>query len=274
MSYIFLDIDGTLYSPEINAVPYSAMDAMKQAKEKGHKLFVCTGRSLSAAKLFLNLDVDGFVFSAGAVVYIEGKRVHDRSMSEVEIDELIKLADKYELGYCLEGNAGAYYDERAYRHVYGYFSKSAKNEDEGKIIMEENCYYTLEHRDNSDKVAKICFYANDELQLNQMKTDLPKEFQALVTLRNPRIKSHCVEISYRTETKSSAAKLVCEKYGATLKDAIGIGDSSNDYEMIRDCGVGIAMGNASDDAKEVANFITTDILEDGIYNAFKQYNLI
>ncbi|MEG0177085.1 HAD family hydrolase [Anaerorhabdus sp.] len=274
MSYIFLDIDGTLYSPQINAVPYSAMDALKQAKANGHKLFVCTGRSLSAAKLFLNLDVDGFVFSAGAVVYVEGKRIHDHSMSEEEINKLIKIAEKYELGYCLEGNAGAYYDPRAYRHVFEYFSKSAKNEEEGKQIMEANCYYPLEYRDKTDRIAKICFYANEEKYIDQMKTDLPAEFQALTTLRNPRIRSHCVEISYRTETKSTAAKLVCEKFGATLKDAIGIGDSSNDFEMIRDCGIGIAMGNGSDDIKEVADYITTEILDDGIYNALKHYNII
>lgn len=274
MSYIFLDIDGTLYSPQINAVPYSAMEAMKQAKANGHKLFVCTGRSLSAAKLFLNLDVDGFVFSAGAVVYVQGKRIHDRSMSEKEIEQLIEIAKKHNLGYCLEGNAGAYYDEKAFRHVFDYFSKSAKNMEEGKEIMQSNCYYPLEYRDKSDRVAKICFYGEDEMFINQMKTDLPPEFQALTTLRNPRIRSHCVEISYRTETKSTAAKLVCETFDASLEEAIGIGDSSNDYEMIRDCGIGIAMGNGSADIKEVADYITTDILEDGIYNALKHYEII
>ncbi|MFV0551550.1 MAG: Cof-type HAD-IIB family hydrolase [Anaerorhabdus sp.] len=274
MKYIFLDIDGTLYSPKINAVPYSAMDALKKAKENGHKLFVCTGRSLSAAKLFLNLDVDGFVFSAGAVVYVHGKRVHDKAFRKEDIVLVRKLASLFNLGYCLEGNAGAYYDEVAYCHIYEYFSGAAKNVEEGIEIMRSNCYFPIEYYDENDRVSKICVYAEDEHMIEQLKKELPEEFNCLTTLRNPKIKSHCVEISYKTETKGTAAKIVCEAYGATLKDAIAIGDSSNDFEMIRDCGIGISMGNGSEDIKEIADYITTDILDDGIENAFKHYGII
>lgn len=274
MKYIFLDIDGTLYSPKINGVPYSAMEALKKAKENGHKLFVCTGRSLSAAKLFLNLDVDGFIFSAGAVVYVHGKRVHDRAFELSDIELIRKVAEKFNLGYCLEGNAGAYYDENAYRHIYEYFSGTAKNIEEGLETMRANCYFPVEYYDQNDRVSKVCLYAEDEAVINQMKSELPEEYNCLTTLRNPRIRSHCVEISYKSETKGTAAKIVCEAYGATLEDAIGIGDSSNDYEMIRDCGIGIAMGNGSDDIKAIADYITADILEDGIEKAFKHYGII
>lgn len=274
MKYIFLDIDGTLYSPKINAVPYSALEALKKAKENGHKLFVCTGRSLSAAKLFLNFDVDGFVFSAGAVVYVKGKRIHDKPIKTADLNHIREIAAKKSLGFCLEGNAGAYYDEAAFRHIYGYFSGSCINMEEGLEIMRSNCYFPLEYYDENDRISKVCVYADHEDALNELKQSLPDEFNCLTTLRNPQIKSHCVEVSYKTETKGTAAKLVCEAFGATLADAIGIGDSSNDFEMIRDCGIGIAMGNASEDVKEIADFITADILEDGIEYAFKHFGII
>lgn len=43
--YIFLDVDGTLYSNELRGTPQSALDAIHQARENGHKVFLCTGRT-------------------------------------------------------------------------------------------------------------------------------------------------------------------------------------------------------------------------------------
>lgn len=274
MKYIFIDIDGTLYSPEINAVPYSAMDAIKKAKENGHKLFVCTGRSLSAASLFLNLDVDGFVFSVGSVIYVNRKRIYDSPLTNEQVDEIIKVAQRDKLGICIEGNAGAYYDELASNHIYNYFASSANNVDEGNKMVIENGFFSMNHRDKRDNIYKACLYANNENEIDKVRKDLPEGFQCLVTMRNMAIDSICAEVTLKTITKSTAAKIVCESYGATLADAIAIGDSLNDYEMIRDCGIGVAMGNGCDEIKEIAQYVTTDILDDGIYNAFKHLKLI
>lgn len=274
MKYIFIDIDGTLYSPEINAVPYSAMDAIKKAKDNGHKLFVCTGRSLSAASLFLNLDVDGFVFSVGSVIYVNHKRIFDSPLTNEQVEEIIKVANRNKLGICIEGNAGAYYDERASNHIYNYFASSANNIDEGAKMVIDNGFFTMENRDLRDHIYKACLYAKNENEIEKVKNDMPEGFQCLVTMRNMELDSICAEVTLAAITKSTAAQIVCESYGATLNDAIAIGDSLNDFEMIKDCGIGVAMGNGCDEIKEIAQFVTTDILEDGIYNAFKHLELI
>ena len=49
--YIFLDVDGTLYSPKLGEIPESAMEAIRLAREEGHKIFLCTGRSLAEENL-------------------------------------------------------------------------------------------------------------------------------------------------------------------------------------------------------------------------------
>ena len=59
-----------------------------------------------------------------------------------------------------------------------------------------------------------------------------------------------------------------------MEHSIGIGDSLNDTELIKAAAVGIAMGNASKEIKELADYITTDVDKDGIYNAFKHFNII
>ena len=65
-----------------------------------------------------------------------------------------------------------------------------------------------------------------------------------------------------------------EYLGINKEDTYAIGDSINDLEMLQCVGHGIAMGNATQVAKDVAEYVTTDIHEDGIYNALKHYGLI
>ena len=62
--------------------------------------------------------------------------------------------------------------------------------------------------------------------------------------------------------------------GAPMKNSIAVGDSGNDLEMIKAAGVGVCMGNGSDDVKAAADLVTTDVNDDGIYNAFVKLGLI
>jgi hydroxymethylpyrimidine pyrophosphatase-like HAD family hydrolase len=57
---------------------------------------------------------------------------------------------------------------------------------------------------------------------------------------------------HRDATKINAIKILCEKWGITISDVVAFGDDSNDIDMLRGCGKGIAMGNAIDAVKEVS----------------------
>ena len=83
-----------------------------------------------------------------------------------------------------------------------------------------------------------------------------------------------LEITMKEYNKSTAAKIVLDHYGLTYEDAVGIGDSDNDFELLRDCGIGIAMGNALPKELEIADYITDTVDNDGIYKAFEHYDLI
>jgi hydroxymethylpyrimidine pyrophosphatase-like HAD family hydrolase len=65
-----------------------------------------------------------------------------------------------------------------------------------------------------------------------------------------------------------------EMIGVTQEEIIAFGDGHNDAEMLRFAGIGVAMGNAEDDTKAVADFVTADIDDDGIYKALKHFELI
>ena len=62
--------------------------------------------------------------------------------------------------------------------------------------------------------------------------------------------------------------------GIQPEEIIAFGDAENDLEMIRFAGIGVAMGNAEESVKAIADFVTADIDDDGIEKALKHYNLI
>ena len=74
--------------------------------------------------------------------------------------------------------------------------------------------------------------------------------------------------------KGTAIERFMEHIGAPISDSIAFGDSGNDLEMMHCAGIAVAMGNATDPIKKVADYVTTAVDKDGIYNAFVHLGLI
>ncbi|WP_233524333.1 HAD hydrolase family protein [Thomasclavelia ramosa] len=62
--------------------------------------------------------------------------------------------------------------------------------------------------------------------------------------------------------------------GADVPDTISFGDAKIDLSMFELCAYNVAMGNGGDEIKEAADYLTTDVNDDGLYNAFKYLKLI
>ena len=75
-------------------------------------------------------------------------------------------------------------------------------------------------------------------------------------------------------TKKHAIEVLLDYLGADQKDTISFGDAKIDLSMFELCAYNVAMGNGGPEIKEAADYITTDVDEDGLYNAFKYLNLI
>lgn len=271
--YVFLDIDGTLFSPQLGKIPDSAMEAVKQARANGSKVFLCTGRSLAGCNKYLTMDVDGFVFAAGAMVYADHQRIYDRPLSK-EDEQLIKhIAHEEGMGYAAEGQAGGYCDPFAYEVLGRYFGglDAAENVQQQKIS--ENGFYPEYYEHPDEKIYKVCTYVLHGRDFDTLRKRLPEEYNLTVTVRDPDF-DDCAEITAASITKATGIQRVLDYYGAAKEDSIGIGDSENDIPMIEYCGLGIAMGNAMEAVKKKADWVTTPILEDGILNAFKYAGVI
>ena len=83
--------------------------------------------------------------------------------------------------------------------------------------------------------------------------------------------AHYCEITHIDATKGKAILALCEHWGIDIRDVRAVGDQDNDIEMIKTAGIGVAMGNATQGLKDVADFITKTVDDDGIVYAVEKF---
>lgn len=273
---IFLDIDGTLYSTKIGKIPNSAEQAIQLARKNGHKVFLCTGRALSEIQKYLNYEIDGFILGAGGMVYADGKRIYDHPIPKEDVTRIKRTILKNDLGYCLEGAAGSYCSKVGYEYLLKYFSGGETNrEKQVELCMENGTYPETFGSEDNDHIYKICAFGPAWNPLfPKLEKYLEKPFILTKSVEHTDQQLCIGEVTNGSVTKGTAIEKILDYYNLQSFNAIGIGDSANDIPMFKVCGTSVAMGNAAEEAKKEADYITTDILDDGIWNAFVHFGLI
>lgn len=274
--YIFLDIDGTLYSTKIGKIPSSAKKAIELARKNGHKIFLCTGRSLAEVQKYLNYEVDGFILGAGGMVYADGKRIYDHPIEKANVTRIKKTILSCGLGYCMEGSAGAYCSPVGYEYLLRYFSGGETDREKQIALCMENGTYPEEFgSEENDHIYKICAYGPEWMpKYEELRKKLEKPFILTKALELKEEKLCIGEVTNADVNKGVGIQKVLEHYDAENFNAIGIGDSANDIPMFKAVGISVAMGNGQDEIKAMADFVTKDILDDGIQYAFEHFELI
>ncbi|MDI9539912.1 MAG: HAD family hydrolase [Bacillota bacterium] len=264
--YVFVDIDGTLLDNSTNRIPDSALEAINLAKENGHKVFICTGRSIpSVTKNFLELNIDGIVASCGSHIIIDGVKEYFCPMPKKYMEPIVSYFLSNDIGFMLEGEKENYLYcanniNEVEKQLYAFMFT------DGIIVPFDN------FQGNYEEITKISFFTLKKDLADIMLSKLGSEFMSHYDNWYPGV--YTGEIVYKKNTKASGIDFIINKNNHPLEKVIAIGDSLNDYEMIVHAGIGVAMGNAVSELKEVADFITTSVDDDGLYNCFRKYKLI
>lgn len=122
------------------------------------------------------------------------------------------------------------------------------------------------------QMAKVVFVTDDVAAAETALAELGEDF-AVVGGTIPLAFAASGEVAPRGVHKGAAIGAILERLDIDPADAIGVGDNWNDAEMFEVCGTAIAMGNAVDGVKALADQVTTSI-DDGIWNAFERNRLI
>ncbi len=266
---VFLDIDGTLLY-EGRPISEKTAQALRQAKDNGHYLCICTGRAYSEMPEEMK-EFDGVISAAGACVMWKKKVLLAEYFSEEEKKLAAGLLEDIGAVYIMEGFENLYMKkeirERFFREMEG-------REEQEKFLLSFflktlPCTSIRE----MDKVHKCSFFYAEK-DNNWLKENLKKWGMTATTFSQSETRGNSGEVTKTASTKGTAVRYLSGYLGVPIEDTIAIGDSENDLEMIRAAGIGIAMGNSSDYVKEAADDVTKSVAEDGVYHAFRKYGLI
>ena len=257
---VFFDIDGTLVSFNTHKISDSSKEAIRLLKEKGIKVFIATGRIKNHINNIDNLVFDGYITANGFDCYIGDKRIYRHNIAKEEIYSLIDYLKNKELFPCsIMINSGIFVN-----YVTKEVEEVAKSINL-PIPAVDNYYEFLENN------------INDILQIN-LFVDRKKEKELMLKIFKNCDSSRWHEAFADVNTKGGGKHIgmdkVIEYYGIKLEETIAFGDGGNDISMIKHANIGVAMGNANKELKEVADYITDDVDNDGVFNALKHFNII
>ena len=270
--YVFLDVDGTLVNFR-GEVPDSAVLAINKAQANGHKIMLATGRQKSQIHKFLfeKINFDGIVGSSGAYIEYGGKVIFESRPTKEKLSEMIDFFDKYKIPYFIQSTDKLIALKWCYDTIYAYFEA----EGAGKATL-DSVFGNTEVVDDPkalECVEKAAYYYSP-LSIDEVQQELGDYYYVVSYSLGSGQNLYHGEITFDGVNKAVGIEKFMAAAGAPMKNSIAIGDSGNDLEMIKAAGIGVCMGNGSDDVKAVADVVTTTVDEGGIYNAFVQLGLI
>ena len=124
-------------------------------------------------------------------------------------------------------------------------------------------------RTHPGEVIKINLYHRDKISRDKNFARISK-----MNLSISFAEAFNLEMSPANVTKGSGLAELCELLNLDLSEAVAIGDADNDKEILQTAGLGVAMGNASDEIKKIADFVTDDNDHDGVASAIEKFFLI
>lgn len=260
ISAIFFDIDGTLVSFNTHKISDSSKRAIKELKEKGIKVFVATGRIKMQINNLDDLEFDGYITANGHNCYIGDKEIYKNVISPNTVRSLLDYLKNEEKFPCSIMTKNEFF--------INYIDDKVKRLYEGvelEIPIIENYHKFVE--ENINDILQINIFVDE----NKEKELMEKVF---TDCESSRWHPAFADINKKGGGKGIGVDKIIEYYKIDISETMAFGDGGNDITMIEHCAVGIAMGNANDRLKKVADYITDNVDNDGIYKALKHFNII
>lgn len=264
---IAIDIDGTLLNDK-HEITAEVHDAIQQAKKKGVKIVLCSGRAIGGVQRYIKeLDLNG---EDDFVAAFNGGLVQKASSKEVVMRNTLGLEDLRSL----------YHLSRELKTTINFFDESkiyAMDKDisrytvlDAYLLEIDLCYRKLEDLPIDLNISKIIFVDEPE-HLEKVIAAIPAAFWEKYAM----FKSlpFYFEFLHPQANKGNAVREIAQLLNIKREEIMCIGDSGNDVSMIQYAGCGVAMGNAMDETKKHADYITLTNNESGVAQAIREFVL-
>lgn len=276
---IFLDVDGTIIDHGARIAP-STVTAIRAARAAGHLVYLCTGRAAGDIHPRVSeIGFDGAVTNGGAFAQCGETVIYEHRMDRADVDRLIEFFESEDTHYFLQSHEHIYASDSAVvalnRFLAAQRAQGATDPDADRwegAIEEAAVWHRPLQDANLDDIAKAVFASERVDMVEHAQRSLGRRFQ-VVRGSMPLPGGSNGEISQRGVDKGSGIQRVLEELGIDAADAVGIGDSWNDREMFQVVGTSVAMGNADPELQQLADRVTTSVLDDGVQGALVSLGL-
>lgn len=250
------DIDGTLLDDNKN-LSETTKKAIKNLKKR-HEVAIATGRNRTMAmEVIKELEISNYIVCNGAAAYYQNDTIYSNSLDKRELNQLIEMAD-----------------ENGHQMIYETVDHLRRRNKEPNSRMKEGMHHVgfpvpefdREYYKNQSLVQCLLFYTKEEAKLY--------EENIFSQFRFVRWHDYGVDVLPVDGSKYETITRLAQHIGISNQNIIAFGDGFNDLEMLRHVGTGVAMGNAKDEVKKVADIVTSSNGDDGICTALKKMNFL
>jgi len=259
---IVSDIDGTILNEKCECSP-SVRKALDEAKANGVKVVLATGRMFAGAdpvRAELGLETPVICYQ-GAMVRKGDDILYQNAVDHNLAREIIEISREKNF------------------HLNLYNDDTLIVEDDNKRYMEDytkgrfTTYETVKSFDDVklNNVSKLLCITYNEDEIISLQKELSARFKGKLAI----VRSHkyYLEFTDINATKGDALNFLKKLWNIKTDEVFASGDQDNDYEMLKNAGVRVAMGNASEKLKTIADFICPSVNEDGLACAIRKYVL-
>ena len=257
---LFFDIDGTLVSFQTHSIPSSTIKALEIAHAKGIKIFIATGRPSQIINNLSELQernlIDGYITMNGAYCFVDDQIIYKSPIPADDLKALVKIFKEknYSSFFVSEHRIAACQPNDLLRQIF----YESLHVDEVSVI-------SFEEAAKEDTLQITSFFTEQE-----EKVLLPYIPNCEVARWHPAF----TDITAKGNTKQKGIDEFIRHFGFRLEETMAFGDGGNDISMLRHAAIGVAMGQAAEEVKHSADFVTASVNDDGIWNAMKHFEII
>ncbi len=248
---VSFDMDMTLLNHADWQIPDSAKEALKRL-QKNYYVVIATGRDMDAkysTGLTELVKPDAVIHLNGTKITVGGKLIYEHRMKKELVEGLLRFTEGKDFAMGVSVGTEDYYMNPEYvtRHDWIRWRQSDRCfRDPWKLL---------------DMPVLTMAYMGKEPGTKLVEAAFPEVKLPLFSSREG------ADVIERNISKAGGLRKLCEYWGVPPEQTVAFGDSMNDYEIIRMAGIGVAMGNARDELKMAADYVTASVGEDGVWKA-------
>lgn len=252
---IFFDIDGTLVDSATGRVPDKTFEALRRLQENGILLCIATGRPPVVIPDFGSFQFDAYCTFNGSLCYTESEVIHSNPLSHADVTKVLENASAIGRPVSV-----ATRDRMAANGI-------DKDLTDYYLLADQ----TLTVADDFDAVRQGNVY---QIMLGCRPADHEAIIQGATGVKIAVSWERAADVIPVSSGKGTSIVKILKHFNLDASEAMAFGDSYNDIEMLQAVGTGVAMGNAAEQLKEIADDVCGHVSEDGIYHYCIDHGLI